>query len=423
MTTKSAHPRFSQMSPTASETLGLPSAEFGAQYTSLPEFPEEEKTPRGGHTTPDDSFVQHNAYFFKDGNVTFLLGIRDHEALPTIISLGDVERNDFEAFLSILYPANFEAHELTYKQWKSVLHLSTRWGFASLRKLALDSIKPPTPHDRLLLARTYSIKPWVLPALTALCERTQPLSLDEAKRMSMEDVILVATVREEIRGGAVRVDAVDIPRHVAETQLAKPEGKTYLEAWAEAESNTKEAETQKAKREAEAMVKRKAEEKAKRDLEAEVKAKTKVGAKAKREAEAKEKAEAGAMEKRDADAKVRVVAEAWENAKANSQEKLNDYWKAEAEADAKVEGGAKVWAEADAKAKAMAEALENAKANVMEHWDAYTKARAEASAKAEAETRAWIAWEKAKADADADADTREERAYAQAKAEAELADA
>ncbi|KAH8979169.1 hypothetical protein EDB86DRAFT_677300 [Lactarius hatsudake] len=151
------YPSHSQMSPTASETLGLPSAEFGAQYTSLPEFPEEEKTPRGGHTTPDDSFVQHAAYFFKDGNVTFLidgtlycvhryffsrdsvyfstrfaqLGIRDHEALPTIMSLGDVERNDFEAFLSILYPANFEAHELTYEQWKSVLNLSTRWGFAS----------------------------------------------------------------------------------------------------------------------------------------------------------------------------------------------------------------------------------------------------------------------------------------------------
>ncbi|KAH8996886.1 hypothetical protein EDB92DRAFT_1775791, partial [Lactarius akahatsu] len=143
-------------------------------------------------------------YFFSRDSVYFStrfaqLGIRDQEALPTIISLGDIERNDFEAFLSILYPANFEAHELTYEQRKSVLYLSTRWGFASLRKLALNSIKPPTPHDKLLLARTYSINHWVLPALTALCERTQPLSLDEARRMSMEDVILVATVREEIR--------------------------------------------------------------------------------------------------------------------------------------------------------------------------------------------------------------------------------
>ncbi|KAI9429161.1 hypothetical protein H4582DRAFT_1801428, partial [Lactarius indigo] len=169
--------------------------------------------------------IQHHAYFFKDGNVTFLidgtlycvhryffsrdsvyfstrfaqLDIRDHEALPTIISLGDVERKDFEALLSVLYPVDFEGHELTYEQWKSVLHLSTHWGFTSLRKLALNSIKPPTPHDQLVLARTYSIDHWVLPALTALCERTLPLNLDEARQMSMEDVILVATVREEIR--------------------------------------------------------------------------------------------------------------------------------------------------------------------------------------------------------------------------------
>ncbi|KAI9441575.1 hypothetical protein H4582DRAFT_1768827, partial [Lactarius indigo] len=169
--------------------------------------------------------IQHDVYFFKDGNVTFLvdgtlycvhryffardsvyfstrfarLDIRNHEALSTIISINDVERKDFEALLSVLYPANFEAHELTYEQWKSVLHLSTRWGFASLRELSLKSIKPPTSHDQLVIARTYSVNHWILPALTALCGRSFPLSLDEARQMSMEDVILVARVREEIR--------------------------------------------------------------------------------------------------------------------------------------------------------------------------------------------------------------------------------
>ncbi|KAI9465230.1 hypothetical protein BJY52DRAFT_1164882, partial [Lactarius psammicola] len=212
------------MSQIASEVPGIPigSAEFGAKHTSPPGFPEGRALR---DAIPDDSFIRHGTYFFRDGNVTFLvddtmycvhryffsrdsvyfstrfaqLGIRDHEALPTIISIGDVERNDFEALLSILYPANFGVHELTYEQWKSVLHLSTRWGFASLRKLALKSIKPPTSHDQFILARTYSIDHWVLPALTALCERTLPLSLDEALQMSMEDVILVATVREEVR--------------------------------------------------------------------------------------------------------------------------------------------------------------------------------------------------------------------------------
>ncbi|KAH9067696.1 hypothetical protein EDB87DRAFT_1573273 [Lactarius vividus] len=235
----------SRISPNALEAPGLPRAKFGAEYTGLPGF-SEGTIPRGGQATPDESFIQHDAYFFEDGNVTFLvdgtmycvhryffsrdsvyfsarftqLGVCDHEALSTIISIGDVERKDFEALLSILYPANFEAHELTYEQWKSVLHLSTRWGFASLRKLAIKSIEPPTPHDQFVLARTYSVDHWVLPALTALCERSFPLSLDEARQMNMEDVVLVATVREEIRGGALRVDAADIRRHI-EVALAE----------------------------------------------------------------------------------------------------------------------------------------------------------------------------------------------------------
>jgi hypothetical protein len=92
-----------------------------------------------------------------------------------------------------------------------VLHLSTRWGFASLRKLALRSIKPPTPFDQLLLARAYSVDHWVLPALSALCERTVPLSLNEARQMGIEDVVLVTTVREDIRHHALQVDSDEIP--------------------------------------------------------------------------------------------------------------------------------------------------------------------------------------------------------------------
>src|SRR5450756_2200298 len=94
---------------------------------------------------------------------------------------------------------NLEQHDLSYEEWKSVLHLSTRWDFASIRRLVLNNIQPPTPPDRLLLARTYSVNDWVVLALSELCERKEPLSLDEARQMDIEDVVLVATVREDIR--------------------------------------------------------------------------------------------------------------------------------------------------------------------------------------------------------------------------------
>ena len=100
-----------------------------------------------------------------------------------------------------------------------MLHLSTRWGFASIRRLALGSINPPTPHDRLLLARTYSVDDWVIPALSALCERMTPLSLSEARQMSIEDVVLVSTVREDIRGHTLQVDSAEIPLRVEAEQL------------------------------------------------------------------------------------------------------------------------------------------------------------------------------------------------------------
>jgi hypothetical protein len=80
-----------------------------------------------------------------------------------------------------------------------------------MRKLAMRSINPPTPFDQLLLARAYSVDHWILPALSALCERTVPLSLDEARQMSIEDVVLISTVREDIRDPTLQVDSHEIP--------------------------------------------------------------------------------------------------------------------------------------------------------------------------------------------------------------------
>ncbi|KAI0263853.1 hypothetical protein BC834DRAFT_885888 [Gloeopeniophorella convolvens] len=194
--------------------------------------------------------MRHGMYFFEDGNVTFQvdnvlycvhryffardstyfaarlvrLGAREHEALGTTISLGGVKRGDFEAFLSILYPAEFDEHDHSYEQWKGVLHLSTLWGFASIRRLALVYLKPPTPFDQLLLGRAYSVEHYIVPALSSLCERPEPLTLGEVRQMSPEDVVLVTTVRESIRGAVLEVLPSDIPTcvQVALSHLCGP---------------------------------------------------------------------------------------------------------------------------------------------------------------------------------------------------------
>ena len=235
---------------------------------------------------------------------------------------------------------NFEAHELSYEQWKSVLHLSTRWGFASLRELALRSIKPPTPHDQLVLARTYLVDHWVLPSLTALCSRKLPLSLGEARQMSMEDVILVATVREEICGGVPRVDVADIPRLVAKAEAEAQQVKLVVKTKAKADAETKanaeadeEAGAQKAKHEidctakagdqevklwaeAKTIASADCEAKAKATTEAESKDKCEACAKAKAEVQKKAEAEAGENQ----EAKGEAVAKDAEGAKVNPAE-------------------------------------------------------------------------------------------------------
>ena len=103
-----------------------------------------------------------------------------------------------------------------------MLHLSTRWGFASIRQLAIAFTAPPTPYDRLLLARAHSVDHWVLPALSAPCERMAPPSLDEARQMKIEDVVLVATVREDICSSTLPVDTAEIPRRVEAAQAGRP---------------------------------------------------------------------------------------------------------------------------------------------------------------------------------------------------------
>ena len=234
---------------------------------------------------------------------------------------------------------DFETQELTYRQWKSVLHLSTCWDFASLRKLALKSIDPPTPHHRLMLARTYSVEEWVLPALTALCSRSLPLSLDEARQMDIEDVILVAAVRELICDGALLVDVADIPRCVEAVQAGKLNQLVGDRA--------------------------KAEGKAKATHEAEVKAEA--------ESEAKKKREVGAIAKADVGAKVEAEADAIAKAKADAWAKGDGDAMAKAEAKVKAEAYArgteeKITKQRAADKPASAAASDLASSNSMPHW-------------------------------------------------------
>jgi len=111
----------------------------------------------------------------------------------------------------IFFFRNFNTlEERSFEEWTSILDLSTRWGFTSIRDLAIRCLKPPSPLRRLILARRYVIEGWVDPALLELCERPEPLSLDEARQMDFEDVVLLGSVRQDVRSATLRTNGAGI---------------------------------------------------------------------------------------------------------------------------------------------------------------------------------------------------------------------
>jgi hypothetical protein len=107
--------------------------------------------------------------------------------------------------------SDFGLHTLTtLDEWTSVLHLASKWGFESVRSLALrELLALASPVDKIVLGRKYGLECWLNPAFVAVCARAEPLSVAEAKRMDNEDVARINLAREQARASSMVV-AVEI---------------------------------------------------------------------------------------------------------------------------------------------------------------------------------------------------------------------
>ena len=176
--------------------------------------------------------------------------------------------------------------------------------------------------------------------------------------MSIDDVILVATAREEIRGGVLQVDVADIPRHMAKVEAEARQAKleTEMKTTADTEAHAEESMAPKAKSEAEAEPKAETEASEDANLKAE----------------------------RDSLALAEVEAELRENPDVEAREKWGTDAKAKAEADAEVADVTKVKAKEEAAAeKEESEAKQKAE---KERLEIEAKSKVEA-AKAEEERK------------------------------------
>jgi len=175
----------------------------------------------------DDILYRVHRYFFcRDSNIFMTrlsrLPAQGASSLP-VISIENVKSKDFDAFLSILYPLDFNAlEEHSVEELSSILDLSTRWGFHSIREFSIRRLNPPTPLQRLILGRKCGIDQWIPLALRELCERPQPLSPDEARVMELDDVVLIVSVREKIRVQTLTVNSAGIRDRIEAWRSGEP---------------------------------------------------------------------------------------------------------------------------------------------------------------------------------------------------------
>ncbi|KAG6330948.1 hypothetical protein ID866_8141 [Astraeus odoratus] len=126
-------------------------------------------------------------------------GLRDEKP----IRLDGVSKNDFEQLLKALFHrkhGSLPCLPVSIEEWTSVLKLSMTWDFKAIRQAAIDALDVSQigPVDRVVLARQYDIKDWLLPALNQLARRHEPTSLEEAGRMGIDFALKLASVRERI---------------------------------------------------------------------------------------------------------------------------------------------------------------------------------------------------------------------------------
>ncbi|VDC03771.1 unnamed protein product [Peniophora sp. CBMAI 1063] len=185
---------------------------------------------------------KHPRFYFKDGTLSFSfkdLIFRVHGSLLASLSTFWAERMDavetlnvvqedttvssaeLSSFLSIVYPKNYREHELqSGEEWTAVLRLATMWKVESIRELAIQQLDDlSSPLERLVLSRSYDVQGWLLPAFVGLIMRENPLTLEEMRKIELQDLVVITTAREAMLSGRLPCDEEHARNYVLEDVL------------------------------------------------------------------------------------------------------------------------------------------------------------------------------------------------------------
>ncbi|CAE6492420.1 unnamed protein product [Rhizoctonia solani] len=113
------------------------------------------------------------------------------------IIMDGVNASDFVALLKVLYASHFSTHQPEPEASLIIpaFRLANMWNFADLRTFLLPlAEKHLSDIDNILFAREFDIKDWLAPAHIRLCERQEKLTTEEARKLGVDSILLVARV-------------------------------------------------------------------------------------------------------------------------------------------------------------------------------------------------------------------------------------
>ncbi|KAK0459180.1 uncharacterized protein EV420DRAFT_307115 [Desarmillaria tabescens] len=151
---------------------------------------------------PSHYLVQHSEIFAD----TFGLpqGTQGPEGISdeNPVVLHGITALDFEHLLEIVYPQKIPQDYSAFNKdkWISVLKLSTMWQLSDIRQLAIEYLQQDAkldPVERVVLAKSYSISPWLRTGYLSLVKRVQSLSAEEAEQIGFKSAIQIYQLRED----------------------------------------------------------------------------------------------------------------------------------------------------------------------------------------------------------------------------------
>ncbi|KAG9017366.1 hypothetical protein FRB93_007480 [Tulasnella sp. JGI-2019a] len=116
---------------------------------------------------------------------------------------------EMESLLAVLDARCMDGpHSLKSEGWEAALHLATMWHFDAARKYAIQNIESQypgqTPLERIVVAGKCQVGQWLHPAYLSLCNRSEPLTIEEGEVLGLRRLGYLPTKGTRRREAKVR---------------------------------------------------------------------------------------------------------------------------------------------------------------------------------------------------------------------------